>query len=51
MPDKFVSMLVRFLEQNNGSLSKRAKTKEFSLLNDNEAKEIEKTYHNIFEIN
>ena len=30
MPDKLVATLVRFLEQNNGTLSKRAGTKEFA---------------------
>jgi len=49
MPDKMVSMLVRFLEQNNGTLSKRAKAKEFTLLQNNEVLEIEKTYQDIFE--
>jgi hypothetical protein len=36
MPDKFVSIQVRFLKQNEGLLSKRSKTKEFSKLKDNE---------------
>lgn len=49
MPDKMVSMLVRYLEQNNGTLSQRAKSKEFSLLQNNEVFEIEKTYLDIFE--
>ena len=31
MPDKMVALLIRFLEQNDGSLSKRAKEKEFAL--------------------
>jgi len=48
MPDKKVALLVRFLEQNNGVLSKRAKEKEFPLLEENEIKEIEKTYTSIF---
>ena len=34
MPDKTVALLIRFLEQNNGSLSKRARIKEFSVLTD-----------------
>jgi Fic family protein len=49
MPDKLVSMLVRFLEQNNGTLSQRARTKEFALLKDEEVKEIENTFQDIFE--
>ena len=32
MPDKTVALLIRFLEQNNGTLSKRALHKEFALL-------------------
>lgn len=49
MPDTMVSTLVRFLEQNNGLLSNRAKATEFSKLNDKEVKEIEETYQSIFE--
>lgn len=48
MPDKMVAILVRFLEQNNSTLSKRALKKEFSELNDNEVKTIEETYQEIF---
>ncbi len=48
MPDDMVALLVRFLEQNNGSLSNRAKTKEFKALNKQEVEEIEKNYHFIF---
>jgi hypothetical protein len=48
MPDKMVAILVRFLEQNNGILSKRALKKEFSELNEDEAKSIEETYQAIF---
>jgi Fic family protein len=48
MPDKMVALLIRFLEQNNGSLSKRAKEKEFSTLTDNEVKEIEEHYQVYF---
>jgi len=49
MPDKLVSILVRFLEQNNGTLSLRAKTKEFALLSEEEVKEIELHFKEIFE--
>ncbi len=51
MPDNLVSTLVRFLEQNNGSLSNRARNKEFAKLNDKEVKEIEKIYLDIFKGN
>jgi hypothetical protein len=49
MPDKMVSTLVRFLEQNNGVLSKRAREKEFALLTDREVKNIESTYATLFD--
>ncbi|WP_456437563.1 Fic family protein [Psychroserpens sp.] len=49
MPDKMVAILVRFLEQNNGVLSKRALKKEFSRLNDEEIKGIEANYNSIFQ--
>tara|TARA_B100001115_G_C15833214_1_gene416205 strand:- start:618 stop:2192 length:1575 start_codon:yes stop_codon:yes gene_type:complete len=48
MPDKLVSLLIRFLEQNGGELSKRARVKEFNLLTDAEVIEIEKNYRQIF---
>ncbi len=48
MPDDLVSLLVRFLEQNNGKLSGRAKNKEFEALNDNEVEQIETKYSLIF---
>lgn len=48
MPDKMVALLIRFLEQNNGSLSKRAKEKELGTLTDEEVKEIEENYQVYF---
>jgi Fic family protein len=48
MPDKMVAILVRFLEQNDGILSKRALKKEFSALNEKEIKDIESNYKNNF---
>jgi Fic family protein len=48
MPDKTVALLVRFLEQNAGRLSKRARTKEFDALADEEIGEIEKRFREIF---
>lgn len=48
MPDKTVALLIRFLEQNKGKISKRAKTKEFSELIAEEIDEIEKVYNEIF---
>jgi Fic family protein len=48
MPDKEVALLIRFLEQHNGKLSKRAIEKEFTALEESEIKDIENTYHEIF---
>ena len=48
MPDKMVALLVRFLEQNNGSLSKRARDNEFADLNIDEIQNIEEHYRLIF---
>jgi len=47
---KLVSMLVRFLEQNGGTLSKRARLKEFPELKDDEVGKIESAFHDFFEI-
>lgn len=44
MPDKTVALLIRFLEQNNGTLSKRARESEFAGLTNEELKEIEENY-------
>lgn len=48
MPDRLVALLVKFLEQNNGVLSKRARKKEFSELSESEVISIEKLYSEIF---
>jgi len=48
MPDKTVALLVRFLEQSDGKLSKRVKEKEFAKLTEDEVTEIENTYNDIF---
>jgi Fic family protein len=44
MPDHTVALLVKFLEQNKGKFSKRAKEKEFSNLTDKEITDIEENY-------
>ena len=49
MPDKTVALLIRFLEQNNSAISKRAREKEFMDLTDDEIREIEKQYQLYFE--
>ena len=48
MPDNMVALLVRFLDQNNGSLSKRAREKEFGALTEIEINQIENRYNEIF---
>jgi hypothetical protein len=50
MPDKELSLLVSFLRQGAGRLSKRALKKEFSSLNESEVKDIERQFKEIFEI-
>lgn len=48
MPDRLVDLLISFLRQNNGKLSKRARRKEFSALTEEEAKDIEDKYNEVF---
>ncbi|MCK4920727.1 MAG: Fic family protein [Bacteroidales bacterium] len=48
MPDRLVALLIRFLEQNNGKLSKRGREKELEVLSVSEIREIEKKFHLIF---
>ena len=48
MPDKLVDLLIRFLNQNNGKLSKRAQKKEFEKLTNREIQAIEQKYAEIF---
>ena len=48
MPDNMVTLLIRFLEQNNGKLSRRALEKEFVMLTPEEVIDIEKQYKDVF---
>jgi hypothetical protein len=48
MPDTLVDLLIRFLSQNDGKLSKRAREREFEKLTDSEAQAIETKYAEIF---
>ncbi len=48
MPDRLVDLLIRFLDQNDGKLSKRARGKEFRQLTEPEVQDIEKKYDEIF---
>ena len=46
MPTRTVDLLFRFLRQNNGQLSARARSKEFAALTDQEVEQVENIYSN-----
>jgi hypothetical protein len=48
MPDNTIDLLFRFLQQNEGRLSKRALTHEFSRLRDDEVLRFEQIYAETF---
>jgi Fic family protein len=48
MPDRTADLLIRFLHQNDGKLSKRALDKEFSALTDDEVQVFENKFEEIF---
>ncbi len=48
MPDRMVDLLFRFLNQNDGRLSNRAREREFEALSDEEAQRIEGIYQEVF---
>lgn len=48
MEDRLVDLLIRSLDQNNGTLSKRARDKDFSRLTEAEVRTIERQYADIF---
>lgn len=48
MPEKTISLLVNFLEQNGGELSRRARTEEFEELSSDEAGRVEALYAECF---
>lgn len=48
MPEKTVTLLASFLRQNNGTLSKRARTREFARLSPQEARVAEELYRRSF---
>lgn len=48
MPDRLIDLLIRFLNQENGRLSNRARRKEFNSLTDDEVKTLEGKYADIF---
>jgi hypothetical protein len=49
MPDRTIDLLFRFLHQNNGTLSKRAREQEFANLTDGEAAAAEEADPEIFQ--
>lgn len=48
MPDSLMDLLFRFLQQNDGRLSRRARTKEFSALSNEEVVKVERIYEEGF---
>jgi hypothetical protein len=48
MPDRTIDLLLRFLQQNNGRLSARAREREFVALTANEVQKIETMYGEFF---
>ena len=49
MPDRLIDLLFRFLQQNEGQLSKRAREREFEALTDEEVQRIERIYEDAFD--
>ncbi|MGI9322020.1 MAG: Fic family protein [Pseudomonadales bacterium] len=49
MPDKQMDLLIRFLNQNRGKLSQRARKKEFAALTEPEVQAIESRYDQVFQ--
>ncbi|MEQ9518548.1 MAG: Fic family protein [Parvibaculum sp.] len=49
MPDRLIDLLFRFLQQNEGQLSKRAREREFEALADEEVQRIERIYEDAFD--
>jgi len=50
MPNNTIDLLFNFLHNNDGTLSKRARKKEFKALTDDEAQQIEDIYANAFQL-
>ena len=48
MPDRTIDLLFRFLRQNGGRLSRRARSREFAELTDEEAMRTEEAYDELF---
>ena len=50
MPERTIDLLFRFLRQNGGTLSKRAREREFSALTEAEVQQIEGAYNSAFDL-
>ena len=48
MPDSMIDLLFRFLHQNDGRLSKRARAQEFDALTEEEVERVERLYEEVF---
>ena len=48
MPEKTVNLLAQFLRQNDGRLSKRARSREFARLSSDEVRRVEELYGRCF---
>lgn len=48
MPERTIDLLFRLLDQNDGILSRRARTKEFAALTDAESKRVEAVFADVF---
>ena len=51
MPDSTIDLLFRFLEQNDGTLSQRARDGEFAALTPEEIEEVQRAYGTFFDGN
>ena len=49
MPERTIDLLFRFLRQNNGTLSRRAREEEFAALSEREAAAVEVAYREVFQ--
>lgn len=48
MPGRTIDLLFRSLEENDGTLSNRARAKEFAALTEEEARQVEAHYRDVF---
>ena len=50
MPARTIDLLFRFLRQNGGHLSRRAREREFAALTEDEAERVERLYADAFDV-